>query len=87
MTPPGKKIWFPAKTYGYGWGPPVCWQGWAVLAVFVALVLGCSFLLAGRHTGWYIACVAGLSGGLILVCRLKGEKPRWRWGKGDDSGK
>lgn len=29
--------WFPAKRYGWGWGFPVTWQGWAVLAAFVAL--------------------------------------------------
>jgi hypothetical protein len=26
--PPGRKIWFPAKRYGWGWGLPCCWQGW-----------------------------------------------------------
>ena len=37
----GKKsrFWFPAKRYGWGWGPPVCWQGWAVLLGYFALML------------------------------------------------
>ena len=26
------KYWFPAKRYGWGWGPPNNWQGWVVLA-------------------------------------------------------
>jgi hypothetical protein len=26
------RYWFPAKRYGWGWGLPVTWQGWAVLA-------------------------------------------------------
>ncbi len=21
-----KKIWFPAKKHGWGWGQPTCWQ-------------------------------------------------------------
>jgi hypothetical protein len=21
-------FWFPAKKFGWGWGPPVKWQGW-----------------------------------------------------------
>ena len=31
--------WFPAKRYGWGWGPPRVWQGWVVMAVFAILVL------------------------------------------------
>ena len=39
-----RKYWFPAKRYGYGWGIPSSWQGWLVLAVFVALLgVGRSF--------------------------------------------
>jgi hypothetical protein len=35
--------WFPAKRYGWGWGLPRVWQGWAVMVVFGMLVLaGCS---------------------------------------------
>jgi hypothetical protein len=29
--------WFCRKTFGYGW-TPVTWQGWLVLALFVAIV-------------------------------------------------
>jgi len=36
---PKKDIWFPQKRYGWGWGFPFKWQGWAVLAVFIALIL------------------------------------------------
>jgi hypothetical protein len=28
-----KKYWFPRKTYGWGWGLPIAWQGrmaWAL---------------------------------------------------------
>ena len=34
------KYWFPAKRYGWGWGTPTTWQGWAVFLVYAALVLG-----------------------------------------------
>jgi hypothetical protein len=33
--------WFPAGRYGWGWGLPVRWQGWLVLAAFA----GCSWLV------------------------------------------
>lgn len=77
---PEKKIWFPAKRYGWGWGPPTCWQGWAVLLLWVAMVFA-STLLLGRHPVWQVVCLCGLILLLMLVCFWKGEKPRWRWGK------
>ena len=33
-----KKYWFPAKRYGWGWGIPITWQGWAALVSFFALL-------------------------------------------------
>ena len=32
------RFWFPVKRYGWGWGLPVRWQGWVVLAAYLALV-------------------------------------------------
>lgn len=40
-TPP--KYWFPAKQYGWGWGLPNAWQGWAVLAGFGLLLAAAAF--------------------------------------------
>ena len=80
MTQEKDKFWFPAKTCGWGWGPPNCWQGWVVLAVYLVLVAGGAFLLApARHAIHYIAYVILLSLVLTFVCWLKGEKPGWRW--------
>jgi hypothetical protein len=80
MQPKGSKIWFPAKTgFGWGWGPPVCWQGWAVLGVWIALVAGGPFLI--QENGLYVAYCVILALALTAICYLKGEKPRWRWGK------
>ena len=39
-----KQYWFPAKRYGWGWGPPQSWQGWLVLAGFFVLLLIGAFL-------------------------------------------
>ncbi len=76
-----KKIWFPAKKYGWGWGAPICWQGWIVMAVwFVALTAGV-FLALHNHYFLFIAYTLFLSAILVFICWLKGEKPRWRWGK------
>ena len=81
LKPAEKKFWFPAKKYGYGWGPPNCWQGWAVLAAYVALISGGAFLLRpDKHAFLFIAHVASLSIILTIVCWFKGEKAGWRWG-------
>jgi hypothetical protein len=82
MEPNEKQIWFPAKRYGWGWGPPCAWQGWVVVAGFVVLVSAAGILLLpGRHFGLWIASIAALIAALIAICLAKGEKPRWRWGK------
>jgi len=77
-----KKIWFPAKTHGWGWGPPVCWQGWAVLIAFIALILAAPVLVPPQdNITAYLAYVIAMCAILIVICWKTGEKPKWRWGK------
>jgi hypothetical protein len=79
MDAPNDKFWFPAKKYGYGWGPPKSWQGWVVIAMFFVLVgAGALVLLPGEHTLNFLFYVITLCVVLSFVCWLKGEKPRWR---------
>jgi len=78
------KYWFPAKRYGWGWGRPSTWQGWVVLLVYFALVLGgIPLLLSTRGQLVYIAYVVLLTAVLNTICWLTGEHPRWRWGGRD----
>lgn len=80
--PPENKIWFPAKTYGYGWGPPKCWQGWLVVGIYFALFgIGALTLIESHGAGPFVGYVLALTAVLLLVCWRKGERPRWRWGK------
>jgi hypothetical protein len=75
------RYWFPAKRYGWGWGLPLTWQGWAVLAAFIALIMADLWMFPpGKALPAFVACVVGLSMLLTAVCWLKGEPPRWRWG-------
>lgn len=78
-----KQFWFPAKTCGWGWGPPRCWQGWVVMAVYLAaLVVGAVLILRKTERAPILVGYSlGLSVLLCLVCWWKGEKPEWRWGK------
>jgi hypothetical protein len=80
MQPGEKNYWFPAKTYGWGWGPPICWQGWAVMIAWMILLAGGGLALMPLHVGLFIIHVVTLSVILTFICYLKGEKPGWRWG-------
>jgi hypothetical protein len=75
------RYWFAAKRYGWGWGLPLTWQGWAVyLGWFAAFFGGLRVLglhgLSVLHLIYLVAMVTLLA----TVCYGKGEPPRWRWG-------
>ena len=74
------RYWFPAKRYGWGWGPPNCWQGWVVLLVWLIVIAIAARLLARAHTLAYLAFLIAMGGLLLVICYLKGEPPAWRWG-------
>ena len=81
MSAAESKYWFPAKRYGWGWGPPRTWQGWLVLAAFFALLaVGAIVFLPKQETGGFLAYTAVLVALLIAICYVTGEPPRWRWG-------
>lgn len=81
-SPPPKtpRYWFPAKTFGWGWGPPCTWEGWIVTIGFVVLLSAASWLFPpGRNTPAFAASVVGLTAVVLAICWWKGEPPRWRW--------
>jgi hypothetical protein len=81
IKPDEKKFWFPAKRYGWGWGPPNCWQGWLVILSFIVLLVCGSFVLRpDKHLALFIGYTVSLSIILSVICYFKGEKPGWRWG-------
>jgi hypothetical protein len=76
-----KSYWFPAKRYGWGWGPPTRWQGWVVLLLWAAALLEGLYLLRhGRQQlPFRIAFISIMIIILTLVCYWKGEPPNRRW--------
>ena len=45
------------------------------------LLLVMGVLLMGQHLDLVVAYIVGLFLLLLIICFLKGGKPRWRWGK------
>ena len=77
-----KKIWFPAKKYGYGWGLPITWQGWLVLMAYLLLIIIGILILINNPSeiGAFRIYVLLFTIVFIFICWKKGEKPAWRWG-------
>jgi hypothetical protein len=83
MTDQRPKYWFAVKTHGWGWGMPVCWQGWTVLWGYFALtLLGVARFAPQRDFRALILYLVALTAALMVIVAWKGERPlRWRWGK------
>ncbi|WP_437341311.1 hypothetical protein, partial [Burkholderia pseudomultivorans] len=80
MTSNDRKIWFPAKRYGWGWGLPVAWQGWVVLLVFVLGIIASAWLAPpNRSPVAYDACIVALVALLTAVCWIKGDLSVISW--------
>lgn len=76
--------WFKRKLYGWGW-TPARWQGWAVIAAFVAILLALALTLDERSSTkevmlMFVLPLAILLAALLTIMYKKGEKPRWQWG-------
>lgn len=81
-----KKIWFKRKLYGYGLAPST-WQGWLVILLyFVGFVYVFRNIDTYSHSGsdtliGVVVPVFALTGILIIISIMTGEKMRWQWGK------
>ena len=75
-----KDYWFPARTYGWGWGLPSVWQGWLVYGIGTVLLAAGVFIFPASHESWP-SNYTGVSCLLVAVCWAKGEPPRWRLGE------
>ena len=78
-----KGPWFRAKSHGYGAGLPFRWQGWALLAAHISVMIGIALALPDRPLLMAILITgAGLAPLPIYAARTEGGW-RWRWGKPD----
>ena len=74
------RYWFPAKKYGWGWGPPTACQGWVVLlGSIVTIAWAAAKLLPHSPAKFGVATLCTVAV-LTIICYVKGEPPAWRWG-------
>ena len=74
--------WFAPKRYGYGAGLPIAWQGWAVLAAFLAYCFVVSTVI--DKPGETIALVVPAAVAFVtVVAKTTRGGWRWRWGERD----
>ena len=75
----GRKYWFPAKRFGWGWRFPAAWQGWVVLIIYLTLVIGgIPVVQATNGNLVYVAYLFVLTVVLIAICWVKGEPTHWQ---------
>ena len=73
--------WFPAKTRGWGWGPPNGFEGWLVIVGFVGLVFASAVTTLPADRPMDFLFLTGLLVGVLaFVIWWKGEPPSWKSG-------
>lgn len=81
-----KDAWFRAKMFGLGWYP-VSWQGWIVTILYITPIIQYAqqakelSLSASDFIINFALPITINTVFLLIICYVKGERPRWRWGK------
>ncbi|WP_370191733.1 hypothetical protein [Qipengyuania sp.] len=86
MSSSNDRAWFAAKRFGYGAGWPIAWQGWVLLALYMAVMLAPAPLIEWDPiigTGvaiciWFVATIA------VIVIAKRKTRGGWRWRDGED---
>jgi hypothetical protein len=86
------RAWFVPKSHGYG-ATPSTWEGWALVAGFVAVIAAAGWLVLARapeggpglgRIAVFFAIVAVLALALSWLARSRTDGEwRWRWGGKD----
>ena len=81
-----KNYWFRAQRYGWGWGLPLTWQGWIIVIAYTVMIIAGIFIFPlNEKKALFICWLVGFTILLLVICWIKGEPPRWRWGKDKDA--
>ena len=83
MNEGDRPAWFAAKRYGYGAGIPIAWQGWAILAGSLAIVVGVGYFFEDRPAVTFAILLPLIITLLVVAARTTRGGWRWRWGERD----
>ncbi len=76
------KPWFRVKRYGFGAGLPCSWEGWALLAGFLVVVVASGVVLTERNPMLHFGVVLASTAIVVVVSWRKSDGPwKWRWGQ------
>lgn len=75
--------WFAPKRYGYGVGPPISWQGWALTGAFLVIAGLCARMFKDRLLITLAIMVPVTCVFLVITARTTRGGWRWRWGEED----
>ncbi|NBW74502.1 MAG: hypothetical protein EBR34_01735 [Sphingomonadaceae bacterium] len=79
--------WFAAKRFGYGAGLPIAWQGWALLAGYVAVIAVVAWLdhqTDGRVRGIGAVLFLVATAAFVALAHKRTEGGwKWRGGRRD----
>lgn len=88
MTDDNGRDWFAPRRYGYGAGLPIVWQGWVLLAGYLALMLPATWLVTRQQPDARLAGIAlmvlATTAFVTIAARTTRGGWRWRWGSGRD---
>ena len=88
----GNEFWFRPKTFGYG-ATPTTWEGWAVIAVYGLVILGCvaAMYLRKQSLPTIASSIAIMVVATVMMVVVSVQKTdgawRWSWGTTENSGK
>jgi hypothetical protein len=79
MGEDGGPEWFAPKRFGYGGGRPIAWQGWLVVAIYVAIAAAAGRWLANRPLAFAGVLVPATAVLLLIVAKTTRGGWHWRW--------
>jgi hypothetical protein len=69
----GNVYWFRRKRFGWGWGLPCSWQGWAFFIPWCAILVWTTVHFMPQRPFAFTMALAALTVILVTVCVIKGE--------------
>jgi hypothetical protein len=76
------KPWFRVKRYGFGAGVPCSWEGWALVAAFLIIVIASGVVFSDRNPLLHFGVVLASTAIVLVVSWRKSDGPwKWRWGQ------